>query len=62
MAAAGALEGKNWIVELKDNKEQIKVTKFKLLGLLSFFLFLFYFIVFYIKRSINKKGRKEISN
>jgi len=62
VAAAGALEGKNWIVELKDNKEQIKVTKFKLLGLLSFFLFLFYFIVFYIKRSINKKGRKEISN
>jgi len=59
VAAAAALEGKDWIVELEDNKEQIKVIKFKLLGLLSFFLFLFYFIVFYIKRSINIKVERR---
>ena len=45
MAAVGALEGKNWIIELKDNKEQIKITEF---NLLSFLLLLFYFIIFYI--------------
>ena len=45
-AAAGALEGEDQIVELKDKK----VTDFNLF----FLLFLFYFIVFYIKKSINK--------
>ena len=59
VAVAGVLEGKDWIVELEDDKEQKKVTEFKLLGLLSFFLFLFYFIVFYIKRSINKKAERR---
>jgi len=57
-AAVGALEGEDWIIELED-KEWIKVTKFKLLGLLSFLVFLFYFIVFYIKRSINKKVERR---
>ena len=52
------LEGKDRIVELED-KKQIKVTKFKLLGLLSFLLFLFYFTVFYIKRSINRKVERR---
>ena len=57
--AAGVLEGKDRIVELEDNEEWIKVTKF---NLLSFLPLLFYFIASYIRRSINREGRKEIPN
>ena len=41
MAAVEVLKGEDQIMELEDNKEQIKVTKFKLLDLLSFSYFYF---------------------